>query len=82
MRRFVNSVWLLALMWAGPLVFAGAWVFIGITAGLLNALLFIGLMGASSHCTRQGPSWAARFVARRIAVRQAENAAREEQVTS
>lgn len=80
MRRFVNSIWLLVLMWSGPLVFVIAWSFLFRTAGFINSLVFIGLMGTSSHFTKSGPRWAAGFVSRRITIRKAENDALEGRV--
>lgn len=68
MRRFINSLWLVLLMWSGPIIFVIAWSWLFWHCGFLNGLLFIALMATSASCDRKGPVWAARFVLRRVEV--------------
>ncbi len=72
MRRFINSITVLLLMWGGTLCFIGAWIFLAVKVGGINAGLFAGLVWVSAAVERQGPHWAARFISHRIRVAQRE----------
>lgn len=72
MKRFINSIIVVLLMWGGVLSFVGAWVFLLVRCGIINASLFAVLIGVSAQLERGGPHWAARFVSWRIGIAKAQ----------
>lgn len=66
MKRFFNTLIVLFLMFAGPLMLANAWIWLLVYAGVLKTLVFalLLLFAAVAKCT--GPALAAKYVVWRI----------------
>jgi hypothetical protein len=71
MKRFVNSIVVLGLMWLGTLMTLNAWVWLAYVAGFWAARGFAFLMIVAAVCEHTGPALAQGYIDWRVRVAKA-----------